>query len=771
MNKSKVKSQKLKVFLILGLLVAGAAWFGAPKEAKAVSCSSAGPDGDTVYTSAGTRRTYIYGASGDTTQAVIGVYPSSSNDWIWYYLSGYPGNITHDVSMSGLQAGGTNFVSTYVRDGAGNWSNRCGYNTFYLRVPPAPSLSSVYPQASSTTATSGSFRISATGVSNVDAMYFPTWSEVSGQDDIVWYSGSNDGGGNWHADLNLASHPGLGSIITHVYGRSSYTGALSFLGNTSFQRVAPPPTASISISPSSIAYNGSATISWSSTNATSCTAQGDPASWQGGIATSGSQTGNFTQSATYRISCSGPGGTSSQASATLTVAAPPAPTADIRINNSNGPVYINYNTSATLSWSSSNATSCTAQGDPSSWQGGIATSGSQTGNFTASATYRIACTGPGGTATDSVVLNINPQPACSSAGPDGVSVAYNASHTVYAYGVSNASAVNFPTWSDTNGQDDVVWYSGSNQGSGTWAATIDFNRHSGSGAYNVHVYLYNGNYSNVWCDTANFTRQNPPSPSLSSVSPESSTTTATSGSFRISATGVSNTDAMYFPTWSEVSGQDDVVWYPVDNNGGGNWSQYINLESHPGLGSIITHVYGRSLYTGSWSLIGNTSFQRVQPAPPSCTSSGPSGDTTSATSGTRRANAYGVVNASEVYFPTWSDPGWQDDVVWYPGTNAGGGTWYADANLASHPGLGTINVHIYTRNPGNGYGNTWCGTANFTRVPPNGTVNVNSNRPTSWTLTGPYGTYQGGPNATSQSYTVPYGDNYTVTPGSIPGYD
>src|SRR3989344_1922485 len=563
MNKSKVKSQKLKVFLILGLLVAGAAWFGAPKEAKAVSCSSAGPDGDTVYTSAGTRRTYIYGASGDTTQAVIGVYPSSSNDWIWYYLSGYPGNITHDVSMSGLQAGGTNFVSTYVRDGAGNWSNRCGYNTFYLRVPPAPSLSSVYPQASSTTATSGSFRISATGVSNVDAMYFPTWSEVSGQDDIVWYSGSNDGGGNWHADLNLASHPGLGSIITHVYGRSSYTGALSFLGNTSFQRVAHPPTASISISPSSInyntsatlswsssnatsctaqgdpsswqggiatsgsqtgnftasatyriactgpggtatdnvtlyinaptasisispssiAYNGSATISWSSTNATSCTAQGDPASWQGGIATSGSQTGNFTQSATYRISCSGPGGTSSQASATLTVAAPPAPTADIPINNSNGPVYINYNTSATLSWSSSNATSCTAEGDPSSWQGGIATSGSQTGNFTASATYRIACTGPGGTATDSVVLNINPQPACSSAGPDGVSVAYNASHTVYAYGVSNASAVNFPTWSDTNGQDDVVWYSGSNQGSGTWAAIIDFNRHNRRGAH------------------------------------------------------------------------------------------------------------------------------------------------------------------------------------------------------------------------------------------------------------------------------------------------
>jgi hypothetical protein len=57
----------------------------------------------------------------------------------------------------------------------------------------------------------------------------------------------------------------------------------------------------------------------------------------------------------------------------------------------------------------------------------------------------------------------------------------------------------------------------------------------------------------------------------------------------------------------------------------------------------------------------------------------------------------------------WSDVGGQDDLIWYAGVNQGGGTWRASINLASHPGIGTINVHIYMN------GSVWCNTANFTR--------------------------------------------------------
>ncbi|MEK7625103.1 MAG: GBS Bsp-like repeat-containing protein, partial [Patescibacteria group bacterium] len=126
--------------------------------------------------------------------------------------------------------------------------------------------------------------------------------------------------------------------------------------------------------------------------------------------------------------------------------------------------------------------------------------------------------------------------------------------------------------------------------------------------------------------------------------------------------------------------------------------------------------------------------------PPTCSGScAPQSSTTYDASGTFYAYAYGVSNATMVKFPTWSDPGGQDDLVWYDSTNLGGGTLRAAINLASHPGIGTINVHIYMDN--NGYSNQWCCSANFTRlaVPSTpvgtcGTFNTtNATTPVTWT--------------------------------------
>ena len=78
------------------------------------------------------------------------------------------------------------------------------------------------------------------------------------------------------------------------------------------------------------------------------------------------------------------------------------PTVDIKANNSNGPVTIAYTTAATLSWTSSNATSCNAS---NGWSGSKGTTGSaSTGRLTSSRTYTLTCTGTGGSASDSVVV-------------------------------------------------------------------------------------------------------------------------------------------------------------------------------------------------------------------------------------------------------------------------------------------------------------------------------------------------------------------------------
>ena len=108
------------------------------------------------------------------------------------------------------------------------------------------------------------------------------------------------------------STPGTGTLNAAFAGNSQY------LASAAIRRVdvtTAPPTVSISVNPTTIAVGGSATLTWSSSNATSCTASG---AWSGTQSTSGSQTvsSSMAGSDTYTLTCMGSGGSAS-ASAVL----------------------------------------------------------------------------------------------------------------------------------------------------------------------------------------------------------------------------------------------------------------------------------------------------------------------------------------------------------------------------------------------------------------------------------------------------------------------
>jgi Pectate lyase superfamily protein len=160
----------------------------------------------------------------------------------------------------------------------------------------------------------------------------------------------------------------------------------------------PAPTASLSANPASVNAGLSSTLSWSSTNATSC--NGGPFAASG---ISGSAVVTPSMTTTYSINCSGNGG-SATATATVTVAAPPpppppppAPTASLSAN----PTSVKSGKSSTLSWSSTNATSCNSRNFTAS-----KTSGSAVVTPSMTTTYSIACSGNGGSATATVTVTV-----------------------------------------------------------------------------------------------------------------------------------------------------------------------------------------------------------------------------------------------------------------------------------------------------------------------------------------------------------------------------
>jgi hypothetical protein len=116
------------------------------------------------------------------------------------------------------------------------------------------------------------------------------------------------------AVLLSAGCGGGGGSSYSLSGSSNSSGSSGSSGSSASAAA----TVALSASPSTVASGGSSMLTWSSTNATACTAAG---SWSGTENTSGAQsTGPLLATATYTLSCTGPGGSASQ-TATVAVTA------------------------------------------------------------------------------------------------------------------------------------------------------------------------------------------------------------------------------------------------------------------------------------------------------------------------------------------------------------------------------------------------------------------------------------------------------------------
>jgi hypothetical protein len=223
----------------------------------------------------------------------------------------------------------------------------------------------------------------------------------------------------------------------NLTGPTNYTYTLTCtgLGGTRSDSVTiavgapPPPTVDLTADSTDIAHNTSTTLRWTIGNATStdttCTPALGPAYWTSSgnkaVPTGSWSTGNLTGplNYTYRLTCVGPGGTTSD-SVTIGVGGPPPPPqVNIWANDSNGPITVPHGSIVVLNWETGyyGADSCEASGD---WSGSKNTVSGQesTGNLSGPVpygpdpydqyVYTITCYNAGGSAFDRVLVNVLP---------------------------------------------------------------------------------------------------------------------------------------------------------------------------------------------------------------------------------------------------------------------------------------------------------------------------------------------------------------------------
>ncbi len=157
----------------------------------------------------------------------------------------------------------------------------------------------------------------------------------------------------------------------------------------------PVPVVKLTASQTIVKYGESASLAWTTQDATACDASGD---WKGKQDVQGSvNVGPLTADAAFSLTCTGPGGTSAQTAAIQVL---PLPTVTFALT----PASALPGETVTLSWSSKQATDCDADGK---WKGKKSAQGSET--FSApdtSGDYALTCTGPGGKASASATLTV-----------------------------------------------------------------------------------------------------------------------------------------------------------------------------------------------------------------------------------------------------------------------------------------------------------------------------------------------------------------------------
>ena len=249
-----------------------------------------------------------------------------------------------------------------------------------------------------------------------------------------------------------------------------------------------------------------------------------------------------------------------------------------------------------------------------------------------------------------------------------------------------------PVWSDNGGQDDIKWYTATKQSDGSFKLIIDIKDHNyDGGSYNIHAYGKdsNGKMTFIGATKANVVIEPMTATSVTASASGNKIVTTIKG---ISAPG--GIKAISVPIWSDVNGQDDLVWYSAEKQSDGSYTVTMDIKDHNyNGGTYQIHVYGTET-SGKMTLLGNTAVNITATKPMTATTVKAvvnENIITATVSGITAPNGI-----SSILIPVWSDVNGQGDIKWYTATKKTDGSYQATIDAKNHNGdSGTYSIHAY----------------------------------------------------------------------------
>ena len=252
-----------------------------------------------------------------------------------------------------------------------------------------------------------------------------------------------------------------------------------------------------------------------------------------------------------------------------------------------------------------------------------------------------------------------------------------------------------PAWSEANGQDDLIWHKAVKQADGSYRATIKSSEHKNSqGKYQVHVHYINGSGQRRYVtETVTEVHQSRPSGVLSIENQNQ-----VSGTFDAVIRNViapNGLNEVLIPTWSEVNGQDDLIWHKAVKQADGSYRATIKSSEHKNSqGKYQVHVHYID-GSGQRRYVTETSTQ-LKLSQPTGKVSIQNNNKDTGTFDVVVTDVFSPKGVQSVQVPVWSDQGGQDDLIWYNATRQSDGNYKASIKAENHKNsTGTYHVHLY----------------------------------------------------------------------------
>ena len=489
----------------------------------------------------------------------------------------------------------------------------------------------------------GTFDVRVSGVnsrSGVAGVRFPVWSRAD-RSDIVWYTGVRQSDGSFRATVRIANHNfNIGTYQVHAHVTSG-NGQLRILGTTHDVSVRPQATvAAVNRNGTEILYDLTATnvellgnmtrvrfAVWSEHNG-----QNDLIWYNGVRQANGSwtatadvrrhrytgryqvhvwgtrQDGSLVMIGTTTFSVSAiTGGIVQVVNQNLA-----AGTFDVKISGVNSPsgiAGVRFPVWSRADRSDMRWYTGVRQGDGSF----RATVSIANHNFNIG-TYHVhahVTTGNGQLRIIGTTHNVptRPHATVTATNRNGTEILYDLRASNVEL-VGNFTRVQFAVWSEHNGQNDLIWYTGVRQANGSWMATADVRRHRYTGRYQVHAWGTRQDGSRVFIGATTFNVS-----AITGGAVQVMNSNLAAGTFVVSLSGVnspSGVTGVRFPVWSRAD-RSDMRWYTGVRQSDGSFRATVNVANHNyNIGTYHIHAHVTT-GNGQLRILGTTHHVPTRP--------------------------------------------------------------------------------------------------------------------------------------------------------------